>query len=77
MGESGKRVGYQFLVKMPTRLMDIFDIKGPYYYNTYIHHPRVLLTDEEKRKKNRDRVREWRHKHGLHLGKIGRPKNDK
>lgn len=61
---------------------DIFEIErnldSPgYKYSLYIPHPRKprkKQTIEEFRAKRRLYMKKWYTKHGLHLGKIGRPK---
>jgi len=61
---------------------DIWEMKGPnpdnkgHIAGIWYPHPKKKLTVEEKRSRNRIRVKNWYTKHGLHLKKVGRPSKE-
>lgn len=83
-----EKVGIKVKKKLPFRYSphkDIFEINGPTFGTTspafYVPHPRPKRTPKEieesklrRMEKNRINVKNWYTRHGLHLGKIGRPK---
>lgn len=84
-----EKVGIKVKKKLPFRYSphkDIFEINGPTFGTTspafYVPHPRPKRTPKEieesklrRMEKNRINVKNWYTRHGLHLGKVGRPKN--